>query len=138
MRRTNKQLSTEYENWGTDWSPDHRVFVTGGQGFRVENETGKTFCIGEVDKAGKPLPLRHDIVEGVTGNSGLTKRRDNAEKGLNIPPTYFVTDNQGCCKACGDNLPPGVRRDKQYCSAACRQRTSRTKRKSLEGIPAYQ
>ena len=124
MRKQNRQIGIEYENWGSDWSSDHRVFITGGQGFRVDNQTGKTFCIGEVDKTGLPLTTRQDLADNSADNTGLIKKCDMAESRLNTQPLPDVTVDQGCCKACGKPLPPGVRQDTRYCSTACRQRAS--------------
>jgi hypothetical protein len=132
MRKQNRQLGTEFENWGNDWTSDHRVFITGGRGFRVDNQTGQTFCIGEVDKAGKPIPPRQDMTENSADKSGLIKKCDLAESRLNTQPLPDVTDNQGCCKCCGKPLPPGVRQDAQCCSAACRKRASRGKRNFIK------
>lgn len=127
MKKQNRQLGTEFENWGSDWSPDHRVFITGGRGFRVDNHTGQTFCIGEVDKAGLPITPRWDMAENAADKTGLVNKCDTAKSLLITPPALNVTDNQGCCSACGKPLPDGVRQDARYCSAACRKRASRRK-----------
>jgi len=127
MKKQNRAVGVEFENWGADWTSDHRVFITGGRGFRVDNQTGQTFCIGEVDKTGKPITPRRDMVENSPDNTGLTKKCDIPKSRLIAPPELNVTDNQGCCKSCGNQLPAGIRKDALYCSAACRQRASRKK-----------